>query len=120
MEVRETKKKNCDGFYSVSCLLSFAPLDCCVGFYGEKHEPCQTRSCTGNKKEKESEREACAGMGQREGGLKFDSKNLEGVGSYRETEQAEIKQQLNPNEGKGSEFLCTAEILPTDLGTGVL
>lgn len=38
------------------------------------------------------------------GGLKFDSKNLEGVGSYRQTQGAEINQQLNPNEGKGSEF----------------
>lgn len=65
-----------DGFYLVCLLsLSLAVSVCYVGFYGEKHRPCQTWLVQGRKKE------ACAGM--RRGGS--------GGGVARETRFQELR-----------------------------
>lgn len=56
---------------------SLAALVCYVGFYGEKHSPCQTPSSTRKKKNKDGEGMAAGLWG------KLDSKNSEGVESQR-------------------------------------
>lgn len=54
-------------------------LVCYVGFYGEKHRPCQTLSSTRSEKKGEKHVQGRAGGA----GGEFESKNSEGVDSWR-------------------------------------